>query len=85
MGTYDFKDKRDGKMWTQAFDNIAAVEKFLKVNRHIEWLPSGTVESKAVGMGDAIRLGVRHVDNEFNDRLKEIKKAHPLGDGINIR
>lgn len=37
----------------------------------------------ALSIGDPIRLGIKKPDDGFRDVLREVKKAHPKGGGVN--
>lgn len=77
MPTYTFKDNITGAI----FDKIMPMserEKYLAENPHYEQL---IVNPFAIG--DSIRLGVRKPDDGFRDVLREVRKHHPLADGIN--
>lgn len=69
MPTYKFYDTKTGRHFEE-FMSFTEVETFVKENPHIEWLPSLTA------IGDPVRLGRIKPDNEFRDRLREIKKKH---------
>lgn len=77
MPIYSFKDNNTGKQWNDSM-SIADKEQYLKDNPHIvQELTS------APALGDSVRLGIRRVDNEFRDVLRNVKKAHPLSKGVN--
>lgn len=39
--------------------------------------------ARAPSLGDSVKLGIRKPDQGFRDVLREIKKAHPRGGGVN--
>lgn len=39
--------------------------------------------TKAPSFGDTVSLGIKKPDQGFRDVLREIKKAHPRGGGVN--
>ena len=70
--TYTFRNKETLEETTQIL-TLAEREQFLEQNQnHIQVPP-------VVAFGDSVRLGVRRIDNGFNDVLKKAKAAHPLG------
>lgn len=74
MPTYTFRDKNSGEEWDDIM-SISDKEKYLEENPHIEQL----IFKKALGICDPVRLSVRKPDHGFNDVLKKVKAAHPLG------
>lgn len=77
MPTYSFKDVHTQECWTE-YMNISEKERFLENNPHIIQM----ISSPNLIL-DSLKLGRKKPDSAFRDRLKEIKKAHPLGGGIN--
>jgi hypothetical protein len=80
MPTYRFENKNTKEEWTE-FMSISEMEKFLVDNPHVEQLVNG-----APLIADPMRIqgtSVSKPSNGFRDILKEVKKAHPLGTGIN--
>ena len=80
MPTYKFLDKNSKKEWEE-FMSISERTKYLEDNPHIEQLVNG-----APLIADPMRIGgtsVSKPDNGFRDVLKQVKKMHPLGTGIN--
>jgi hypothetical protein len=77
LPNYNFRNKDTGEEWTE-FHTMAGLDEYLAANPHIEQTPCA-----APFLGDPIRQGLRKPDDGFRDVLKEIKKAHPLGRGIN--
>lgn len=72
MPTYTFRNKETLEEVTEIL-SLAEREKFLEEN------PSYMQVPPVVAFGDSVRLGVRRIDNGFNDVLKKAKAAHPLG------
>lgn len=70
--TYTFRNKETLEEVTEIL-SLAEREKFLEEN------PSYMQVPPVVAFGDSVRLGVRRIDNGFNDVLKKAKAAHPLG------
>jgi hypothetical protein len=70
MPTYNFLNRNTGKHIERFFDTIAEAEQYEKDNPHLEWLCS------APGIVDSFRVGIRKPDDNFRDRLKDIKKTH---------
>lgn len=80
MPTYRFHDKNTNKKWTE-FMSISARTKFLEENPHIEQLVHG-----APIIADPMRIqgtSLSKPSSGFRDILKEVKKKHPLGKGVN--
>jgi hypothetical protein len=77
MPTYSFKDTRSQDCWGE-YMSIAEKEKFLEDNPNVIQL----ISSPSIIL-DSLKLGRKKPDSAFRDKLKEIKKAHPLGGGIN--
>lgn len=77
MPIYDFLDTKTGKVFEKTMSYDQKVE-YLSQNPHIQ--PTFT---KAPNIGDPYHLGRMKPDNEFKDRLKEIKKSH-RGSTINV-
>lgn len=72
MPTYTFRNKETLEETTQVL-SLAEREKFLEENPNYMQVPP------VVAFGDSVRLGVRRIDNGFNDVLKKAKQAHPHG------
>ena len=70
--TYTFRNKETLEETTQIL-TLAEREQFLEQNQNYIQVPP------VVAFGDSVRLGVRRIDNGFNDVLKKAKAAHPLG------
>ena len=71
--TYRFQDINTNEE-QELFMGITEKEEFLKANPQFIQLLNGSP-----ALGDSMRLGIRRPDAAFNDRLKEIKKAHSKG------
>lgn len=83
MPEYKFFNKTTSEEWLE-WMSISECDQFLKDNPHIEQLVHGYPKFTS----DPMRVGGTNVskpDNGFTDILKEVKKKHPLGDGIKIR
>ena len=70
MPYYIWKNKKTGKVKHTPLMTISEGDEYAKANPGWERLPA------APGIGDPIRLGVTKADPQFQDRIKEIKKAH---------
>lgn len=77
MPTYSFKNTTTNECWSDTM-SIASKEQYLKDNPHIV-----QEITTAPALGDSVRLGIRRIDNDFRDVLRNIKKAHPLSKGVN--
>ena len=77
MPNYSFKDTISGERWIDSM-SIAEKEQYLKDNTHIV-----QEITTAPTLGDPVRLGIRRIDNDFRDVLRNVKKAHPLSKGVN--
>jgi hypothetical protein len=77
MPNYSFRNIKDGTEHV-SFMSISEKEKYLEENKDIV-----QIFTKAPGFGDPVSLGRKKPDNNFRDVLREIKKAHPKGGGIN--
>lgn len=77
MPTYNFKNKKTGDQWQEMMSNSER-EKLLNDNPDIIQLLINPVS-----LGDPVTLGFKKPDDSFRDVLKEIKKHHPRGGGIN--
>lgn len=73
------------------FKNIETQEEYtitLSISERDEYVKKNEgkvtqVITTALSLGDPIRLGIRKPDQNFRDVLREIKKAHPRGGGVN--
>ena len=70
MPLYSIKNTETGEV-TEMNMSMADRETFLKENPHMT-----QVFSKAPSIGDSVRLGIRRIDDNFNDVLKGAKKGH---------
>lgn len=69
MPTYTFVNKDNGEEQTHFF-TLSERENFLKDNPHM------TQKLTTPAFGDSVRLGIRRIDDNFNDVLKKAKSAH---------
>jgi hypothetical protein len=69
MPTYTFRHKETGEEVTTIL-SLASREQFLEENPDYIQVPP------VVAFGDSVRLGVRRIDDGFNDVLKKAKAAH---------
>lgn len=69
MPTYTFRSTETNEEYT-TICSMAEREKFLQENPNYIQVPP------IVAFGDSVRLGIRRIDNGFNDVLKEVKKSH---------
>jgi len=70
MPIYQYKNEETGEV-TDKFMSISDMEQFEIDNPHMKKM------IQPVAFGDAMRLGVRKTDDNFNDILKTIKKRSP--------
>lgn len=77
MPTYIFRNKTTNETETLIM-SLSQREEFLQSNPDMIQVPS------APAIGDSVRLGIRRIDDNFNDVLKKAKGAH-LGSNINTR
>lgn len=70
MPIYQYKNEETSEV-TDHFMSIADMEQFELDNPHMKKI------IHAPALGDAMRLGVRKIDDGFNDILKSIKKDNP--------
>ena len=78
MPSYTFKNETTDEV-SDMILSLAEREVFLKTNPHMKQLIT-----KAPSIGDSVRLGIRHHDQNFNDVLKNIK-SHHHGSNIETR
>ena len=72
MPTYDFKNTKTGKVWTDMM-TIAEKESYMKKNKHIKQLLSKiNISSGVVGMGSMKN------DNGWKEMQSRIAEAHPI-------
>lgn len=83
MPEYLFHDKNTGKEWKE-WMSISERSQYLEDNPHIEQLVFGC-PPKAVDPMKLMGTNVSRPSSGFNDILKEVKKKHPLGEGIRVR
>lgn len=69
MPTYTFRNKETSEESTQIL-SLAEREKFLEENPDYIQVPP------VVAFGDSVRMGIRRIDDNFNDVLKKAKSAH---------
>lgn len=81
MPEYLFRNKETGEEWLE-WKGISERTKFLEDNPHIEQLVHGCPKFTSDPM-KVMGTTVSKPDNGFRDVLKEVKKKHPLGGGIN--
>ncbi len=70
MPIYQYKNEETGEI-SDHYMSIASMEQFDKDNPHMKKI------IHAVAFGDSARLGIRKTDDNFNDLLKQMKKASP--------
>jgi len=70
MPIYQYKNEETGEV-TDKLMSIADMEQFDIDNPHMKKI------IHAPAIGDAMRLGVRKIDDGFNDILKTVKKNNP--------
>ena len=74
MPTYDFKNTKNGKVWTDMM-TIAEKESYMKKNKHIKQLLSKiNISSGVVGMG------AMKNDNGWKEMQSRIAEAHPASE-----
>lgn len=78
MPNYSFRNTVDGTEF-DLFMSISEKEKYLEENKNTII----QIITKAPGFGDTVSLGIKKPDQGFRDVLREIKKAHPRGGGVN--
>jgi len=78
MPTYSFKNLEDGSEYDLTL-SMAEREAYLEENKDkvIQIL------KKSPSLGDPVLLGLKKPDGGFRDVLREIKKHHPRGGGVN--
>jgi len=69
MPTYTFRNKETQETETHIL-SLSQREKYLQDNPDMIQVPS------APAIGDSVRLGIRRIDDNFNDVLKKAKGAH---------
>ena len=78
MPKYTFQNKENDDVIELTL-SISEREEFLKTYPHFK-----QIITHAPALGDSVRLGLRHIDREFNDVLKNIK-SHHRGSNIDTR
>lgn len=78
MPNYSFRSLEDGSEFTIEM-TIAERDVYVEKNKdkYIQ------IFTKAVGLGDSVSLGYVKPDQGFRDVLREVKKHHPRGGGVN--
>jgi hypothetical protein len=69
MPTYTFINKETGEEQTHIL-TLSQRETFLADNPHM------TQKLSTPAFGDSVRLGIRRIDDNFNNVLKKAKSAH---------
>ena len=72
MPNYNLRNRKTGKIKTE-FMTITEMLAYEKEHPDIE------VMCGAPGINDEWRAGIRKPSSAFRDKMKEIKKHHPLG------
>ena len=75
MGDYWFKNKKTKKFTLKSM-TISEMEKYLKKNKHMERAIYKSSFPDSISMRDT---WIKHTDDGWKDKLREIKKKHPLG------
>lgn len=78
MPNYSFRNVIDGSEFSLDM-TMSEREKYLEKNKDTII----QIITKAPGFGDSVSLGYKKPDQGFRDVLREIKKAHPRGGGVN--
>jgi len=77
MPNYSFRNTSDNSEYVLMM-SIAEKEEYLKNNPEVM-----QIITSAPSLGDPVKLGTMKPDQGFRDVLREIKKTHPRGGGIN--
>ena len=72
MANYSWRNKKTGHI-SSIWMTIAEAEQYEKDHPELTWLCG------APALADPWRVGVKKPSNRIRDRLKDIKKKHPLG------
>lgn len=83
MPEYLFRNKETEEEWLE-WMTISERTSFLEKNPHVEQLVHGCPPKQSDPMR-VMGTSVSRPSGGFNDVLKEVKKKHPLGEGIRIR
>ena len=75
MPSYWFKNKKT-KKFIEKFMTISEMEEYVKKNKHIERAIYKSSFPDSISMRDT---WIKHTDDGWKDKLREIKKKHPLG------
>lgn len=78
MPSYSFRNVITGVEF-DLFLSMSDKDKYLEENKGIII----QIITKAPSFGDTVSLGIKKPDQGFRDVLREIKKAHPRGGGVN--
>jgi hypothetical protein len=78
MPNYSFRNVVDGTEYELDL-TMSEREQYLKDNKDTVI----QIIARAPSLGDSVKLGIRKPDQGFRDVLREIKKAHPRGGGVN--
>lgn len=78
MPNYSFRNIIDGTEYDLDM-TMSEREQYLKDNKDTVI----QIIARAPSLGDSVKLGIRKPDQGFRDVLREIKKAHPRGGGVN--
>jgi hypothetical protein len=78
MPNYSFRNVVDGTEF-DLFMSMSDKDKYLEENKD----SIIQIITKAPSFGDTVSLGIKKPDQGFRDVLREIKKAHPRGGGVN--
>ena len=75
MGDYWFKNKKTKKFTLKSM-TISEMEEYLKKNKHMERAIYKSSFPDSISMRDT---WIKHTDDGWKDKLREIKKNHPRG------
>lgn len=78
MPNYSFRNIVDNTEFNLSM-SMSEKDKYLEENKDTII----QIITKAPGFGDSVSLGIKKPDQGFRDVLREIKKAHPRGGGVN--
>lgn len=77
MPSYSFRNLDNNEEFVLTM-SISEKEQYLESNKNII-----QIITAAPSLGDPVKLGIRKPEQGFRDVLREIKKSHPRGGGIN--